>query len=242
MKKKFMMIFSVMLFTFTVTNAQMETGSFAADYNSPGYALHQGNGVRSFDIDVRFNKPFDSRPNVSVSVISVDSDKEVNTRYIAEALGINKGGFLLRISTWDNSMIYGITGQWFAQLQEIEAESIPVKVGNTIRLNNVLFETGKAALQSESYKELDKVVEFLGSNPSVKIELSGHTDNVGSDATNLKLSQDRADAVKAYLVGKGIADGRIDAKGYGSTRPVASNKFESGRDLNRRVEFTILEK
>lgn len=119
---------------------------------------------------------------------------------------------------------------------------VPIEVGSTIRLNNIFFETGKAELKSESYNELNRVVEMLTQNPSMTIELSGHTDNVGNDASNKKLSQDRANACKAYLESKGIDASRLKAVGYGKDKPVADNGTDEGKALNRRVEFTILTK
>ncbi|MCO6494899.1 MAG: OmpA family protein [Bacteroidetes bacterium] len=119
---------------------------------------------------------------------------------------------------------------------------VPIEVGATVRLNNIFFEFGSANLKEESYSELNRVVEFMQQNPTVKIELSGHTDNVGSDAANNKLSQDRVNSVKSYLVSKGISESRMTAKGYGKTKPVATNDTEEGRQQNRRVEFSILEK
>lgn len=116
----------------------------------------------------------------------------------------------------------------------------PVEVGATVNLRDVLFEQGKTILLSQSYPELDLVVAFLKANPKVKIELSGHTDNRGIPGQNLKLSQARVEKVKSYLVSKGIGKNRITGKGYGGSRPIASNDTEETRLLNRRVEFTIL--
>lgn len=115
----------------------------------------------------------------------------------------------------------------------------PVEVGTTVNLNDVLFEQGKTNLLPQSYPELDLVVSFLKSNPRVKIELAGHTDNRGIPAQNVKLSQARVDKVKSYLVSKGVEGKRINGKGYGGTKPVASNDTEESRQLNRRVEFII---
>jgi OOP family OmpA-OmpF porin len=84
------------------------------------------------------------------------------------------------------------------------------------------------------------VVKMLKNNPEIEIELSGHTDNTGSAKLNVELSQKRADRVKEYLIDKGIVEKRIDSKGYGGARPIASNKSEKTRRLNRRVEFTII--
>jgi len=115
----------------------------------------------------------------------------------------------------------------------------PVAVGTTVNMKNVLFEQGKTTLLSESYTELDLVVSFLQSNPKVKIELEGYTDNRGIPGQNVKLSQARVDKVKSYLVSKGVSKKRIAGKGYGGANPIASNESEETRQLNRRVEFTI---
>jgi outer membrane protein OmpA-like peptidoglycan-associated protein len=119
---------------------------------------------------------------------------------------------------------------------------VPVEVGQSIRLNNIFFEVSKAVLKVESFPELDRVIKFLNENPAIKVEIAGHTDNVGKAATNLKLSLARATSVLKYLNSKGIAKERVVAKGYGVTKPVASNKTKEGKAQNRRVEFTILDK
>ncbi len=116
----------------------------------------------------------------------------------------------------------------------------PLEIGATIRLNKVYFERGTSTLLDESFDELDQVVAMMEENPSVKIELSGHTDNQGSSKLNLQLSQERVDKVELYLIEHGIEGKRIKGKGYGGTRPVASNASEETRRLNRRVEITIL--
>ena len=116
----------------------------------------------------------------------------------------------------------------------------PVEIGATVNLRDVLFEQGKTVLLAQSYPELDLVITFLKANPKVKIELSGHTDNRGIPGQNLKLSQARVEKVKSYLVSNGIDKKRITGKGYGGSRPIASNETEETRLLNRRVEFTIL--
>jgi len=115
----------------------------------------------------------------------------------------------------------------------------PVEIGTTVNLKNVLFEQSKTVLLPESFPELDLVAAFLQANPNVKIELGGHTDNRGIPAQNVKLSQARVDRVKAYLVSKGVDRKRISGKGFGGSRPIASNDDESTRQLNRRVEFII---
>jgi OmpA-OmpF porin, OOP family len=115
----------------------------------------------------------------------------------------------------------------------------PIEVGATVNLKDVLFEQSKTILLPQSFDELDLVVSFLKGNPQVKIELSGHTDNRGNPFQNVKLSQGRVDKVKEYLISKGIDGKRISGKGYGGSKPIASNNDDNTRQLNRRVEFTI---
>ncbi|MBK6525592.1 MAG: OmpA family protein [Crocinitomicaceae bacterium] len=114
-----------------------------------------------------------------------------------------------------------------------------IKCGSKIALRNVFFDTGKSTIRPESYPELDRLVKLMNDVPTLKIELSGHTDNTGSATSNQTLSQSRAQAVVDYLAGKGIAKTRMVAKGYGSDRPVASNDSAEGRQENRRTEFEI---
>ncbi|HLU67674.1 MAG TPA: OmpA family protein [Kofleriaceae bacterium] len=107
-------------------------------------------------------------------------------------------------------------------------------------LKDVHFETGKATLTPGSFARLDQVVEFMTYKKSAKIEISGHTDNVGNARSNKKLSQRRANACRDYLVSKGIDPGRIKTVGYGAERPIASNDTEAGRLQNRRIEVLEL--
>jgi len=123
---------------------------------------------------------------------------------------------------------------------EINFKLQPVAVGISVNLRSVLFKQSSPELLPDSYDELDMVLEFLKTNPTVAIELSGHTDNSGKSSLNLKLSRDRVTRVKNYLVEKGIDARRIKGVGYGETKPISSNKTEEGKKLNRRVEFSIL--
>ena len=108
-------------------------------------------------------------------------------------------------------------------------------------LDNCTFETGKATLESEAFRVLDELVEYLNRKDDEKIEIGGHTDNVGKAEANMILSTDRANTVRAYLLTKGIAPGRVTAKGYGMTVPIAENTTAEGRALNRRTEVKIIE-
>ena len=114
-----------------------------------------------------------------------------------------------------------------------------INVGESITLNNILFDQGKADIKSESKPELDKVVAFLKSNPTAEIELSGHTSSEGERNLNRSLSYKRVKACKDYIVTRGIPEDRLVAIGFGPDRPVASNDSEAGRVQNRRVEMRI---
>ncbi len=116
----------------------------------------------------------------------------------------------------------------------------PPVVGRKVELKNVLFETGKATLLTDSYATLDDLVQWMQENPQVEIRLEGHTDRLGDSQQNLALSLDRVIAVKRYLTGKGIAADRIQTKGYGDTRPLTHGTSEEERRKNRRVEFVIV--
>lgn len=129
-----------------------------------------------------------------------------------------------------------------AAYQEINQDLflVPIEVGQTIQLNNIFFDMSKAVLRNESFVELEKLFIVLQNNPAMNIEIDGHTDNAGNQDLNLQLSIDRANAVKEYLITKGVARNRITTKGFGGTKPIASNATEETKKLNRRVEFTIL--
>ncbi len=115
-----------------------------------------------------------------------------------------------------------------------------IEVGMTVRLKNIYFDFDRTTLKEESYVELNKVVDFLKQNSKVSIEIAGHTDSKGSDEYNLNLSQGRSQSVVDYLISKGVESARLQAHGYGETKPIDTNDTEEGRANNRRVEFTIL--
>ncbi len=117
-----------------------------------------------------------------------------------------------------------------------------VKVGEKVILKNIFFELNKATLTAASYEELGRVLKLLESNPTLRIEISGHTDNIGSFQVNQRLSEARAKAVVDYLIGNGVDADRLEYAGYAFSRPVATNDTAEGRAQNRRVEFEILSK
>ena len=126
--------------------------------------------------------------------------------------------------------------------QEIVKDLVlaPIKVNQVIRMNNLFFDVNKADLDPASFFELDRLIELLNYYPNMEIEISGHTDSDGSEMLNLKLSQQRADAVTKYVLSKKIHSDRLITKGYGKSKPCADNSTAFGKSLNRRVEFKIL--
>lgn len=122
---------------------------------------------------------------------------------------------------------------------ELSAALSPMKSGEAVVLRNVFFDIDKFDLKKESEVELDKLVELLQKNPTINIEISGHTDSDGDDAKNTTLSENRAKAVLDYLVKKGIDGKRLTSKGYGETKPLVKNDTPENKATNRRVEFVV---
>ena len=171
---------------------------------------------------------------------------ESNTRTGEYMVSLNSGrnyGFAVKAKEYmfhsENLVIPPAT-----TVQEIYMDFLlnKVKVGSKIILKNIFFDFDKATLRSESATELDRLVKLLIDVPTMKIEISGHTDNVGSDNYNKQLSEDRAKAVVEYLIEKGIDEDRLTYAGYGETQPIADNDTEEGRQVNRRTEFKVLSK
>lgn len=123
---------------------------------------------------------------------------------------------------------------------QLEVKLSRVEAGQKIELRNIFFETASYALLPTSTVELNKLVAFMKSTPDMRIEVGGHTDSVGEDAANQLLSEQRANAVRSYLMEHGIAAARVEAMGYGEAKPVASNETPEGRAQNRRTEVLVL--
>lgn len=117
---------------------------------------------------------------------------------------------------------------------------VPIELGATIKLNNVFFIRSKNILKPNSYAELNELVRVLNTNPSLEIVIEGHTDNTGNERLNVELSEERAEIVMNYLIDQGIKKQRLSSKGYGGSKPIAENRLEATRKLNRRVEFRIV--
>ncbi len=162
-------------------------------------------------------------------LVSIPPDKKY-------ALNVSKNGYLFFSESYDvkpNDSLRPF-------LVDIPLQ--PIEVGGSVVLKNVYFNTDKFDLLNDSKAELNKLAELLRANPSMKIELGGHTDNVGNKTYNQKLSENRAKAVFDYLVSQGISASRLSYKGYGDTQPIADNSTEEGRALNRRTEFKVTSK
>jgi outer membrane protein OmpA-like peptidoglycan-associated protein len=115
----------------------------------------------------------------------------------------------------------------------------PIELNASLVLKNIFFETNSAQLQPISLIEIDRLLKLMADNPTLKVQINGYTDNVGTPASNLKLSANRAKSVVDYLASKGININRLLYKGFGETQPIADNKTEAGRALNRRTEFVV---
>ncbi len=128
----------------------------------------------------------------------------------------------------------------YLELDDRDLSMVPLEKGNTATINNLFFDLGKAILKPESEPELKRILQVMKENVALVIEISGHTDNTGSDEINNKLSLERANAVKENLLKGGIDQARIKTRGYGKSKPKADNATEEGRQINRRVEIEIL--
>jgi OOP family OmpA-OmpF porin len=172
---------------------------------------------------------------------SMDSDKDLGTYTAVLTVGqtyglyVSKAGYLFASHTIKTDSLPE-SGEGLKKDVPLE----PIRAGASIVLNNLFFESAKAELLPFSLPELRKIGRLMSLNSAMKIEVSGHTDNVGKDPDNLLLSQKRANAVRDHLVKQGIPSSRIVPKGYGETKPLNDNSDEEKRQLNRRIEFRVL--
>lgn len=127
----------------------------------------------------------------------------------------------------------------FSEPTNVNVDLEPVELGKAYRMKDIYYKSNSADLTPESKKVLDEFTEFLNENPNIKVKIQGHTDNIGSDAFNLTLSENRAHSVYNYLVSMGLSASRLSYKGFGETKPVDTNDSEVGRAMNRRTEFLV---
>jgi outer membrane protein OmpA-like peptidoglycan-associated protein len=219
--------------------------------------------VNSFSQAPAMNLPKDAP--VDVSIVDAKTGRQLNNEIIVfksqankteyQGLSDSTGKFTLRLPSGSKYEIF-ILG--FNDSTSYTVLDIPALKGNQFYKNpfkvdiqfdppkafvleNVTFETGKAELKPASYPVLDELVEYLKRKDDERIEVGGHTDDVGKAEANMILSNNRANTVRAYLLTKGIAPERVTAKGYGMDIPIAENDTDEGRALNRRTEVKIIQ-
>jgi len=150
------------------------------------------------------------------------------------AFNVNRKGYLFFSENFPLSQLKEDT------VYNIDIPLQPIEANAAVVLRNIFFESNKYELKPESQVELDKIVQLLKDNPTVKIQINGHTDNSGKASDNITLSENRAKSVTSYLTSKGIDTNRLSFKGWGDTQPVASNATPEGRAQNRRTELKVI--
>lgn len=194
--------------------------------------------------DLKSNKQIPARLNIVLKGGNTSSRK-INAANGTYKQGIEELGWYL-ITASAEGYLNAVDSVWIndKNVTPVTKDIVlqPIEVGVTVRLKNIYFDFDQTSLKNESFTELNKVVDFLKQNPSVEIEISGHTDNKGSDDYNQTLSQGRSEAVVNYVISQGIDSYRLTAHGYGESKPIDTNDSDDGRANNRRVEFTVMKK
>ncbi|MDH5381556.1 MAG: OmpA family protein, partial [Cyclobacteriaceae bacterium] len=184
-------------------------------------------------------KPF---PGI-VSIIDLDNGIEVAPKYLRP-----DGSFQFELINKNNYLLI-IQGDQFFRIEELfyldgdmEINKTTVPLSSRLEFSSIEFANGRSELSKDMYGDLDKLADFMLDNPTFSLRISGHTDSDGREDFNLQLSQERADAIKEYLVYFGkIEDQRIEAKGFGSSKPIVEEITEEDKHLNRRVEFELFQ-
>ncbi len=172
-------------------------------------------------------------------------DAETGHYAVAVTAKNENDDFLMVVKKEDysfSSTLIEPTEETFEKPIEVNFEVKPIEAGKSVQINDIYYATASYEINTKSYAVLNEFAEFLKTNPTVKVEIRGHTDNIGSAQTNITLSNRRAQAVYDYLLSKGVPKANISYKGYGPNMPIADNKTEAGRAKNRRTEFYILSK
>ena len=197
--------------------------------------------------DAKTKQPLES----AVEIIDLEKNAPVYQDYSSE----DKGDFLATITTGkdyglniskDGYLFYSANFSLIGRVDKdpfnIDVLLQPIEVGNKVILKNIFFDTNKWDLKDQSKTELKKLIDFLTLNPTIHVEISGHTDNVGTHQSNQTLSENRAKSVYQYLIANGINAARLMFKGYGEMQPIALNDNDEDRSRNRRTEFKIIAK
>jgi outer membrane protein OmpA-like peptidoglycan-associated protein len=203
--------------------------------------------VKGIVTDIKTKEPLEA----AIEIIDLQKNVSVYQDYSSE----EQGGFLATIAGGKNyglnisrpgylfySDNFSLIGHNAKKDFNISVALSPIEVGNKVILKNIFFDTNKFDLKNESKAELQKLIEFLTLNPSVKIEIAGYTDDVGNDQLNLVLSENRAKSVYAYLSANTVNATRLIYKGYGKAQPIVPNTTDDNRAQNRRTEFKIISK
>lgn len=150
------------------------------------------------------------------------------------AFNVHRKGYLFYSENFDMNNVSSDS------VYNIDIPLEPIEANAKVVLKNVFYDTKKTDLKPESISELDNVVRLMNENPNMKVQINGYTDNIGTPADNLKLSNGRALSVVNYLIAKGVKKERLSYKGFGETKPVATNETEAGRAMNRRTELRVV--
>lgn len=204
-------------------------------------------------------KPTETEVLVDVTVTNFENEARINDLIIFKGIKSKKifsdttdsfGKFSILLPKGDTYKIMYLDFTDSTDYSEFEIPNtagkftseltIQVEPAKVYTLENVFFDTGLATLKPESYKALNNLVEVMNLKSTMVIEIDGHTDNTGTAEINKKLSQNRADAVRNYLIKKGVSASRITAKGFGDSDPIADNSTEEGKAKNRRTEVKII--
>lgn len=217
-------------------DAQVEA---TVDVNKKSFTVFKG-----ITIDAMTKKPVEAAieitDNITGKVIETFTTNSATGKFIITlASGKNYGIAVKADKYLFHSENFDIPNGAADNLVNKVIELKNIAIGSKIALRNIFFDIGKSTLRPESNSELDRLLKLLKDVPTLKIEISGHTDNTGSASVNETLSQSRAEAVVAYLTSKGISANRMTAKGYGASKPIAPNTTDDGKQLNRRTEFEI---
>ncbi len=193
---------------------------------------------------------FKNKPLKGESIIFEGIDSDLSYTGTSNSLGKFhldiKGGetYLIKIKSIGKATDYStfeVPSLQAGQEYAVSELTIQIELPKSFTLDNVHFATGKSELNKTSYTELNELVEYMHLKEDLRIEIAGHTDNVGEEKDNQTLSQSRSDRVKSYLISKGISEKRLIAKGYGETQPAATNDTPEGRQMNRRTEVRIIQ-
>ncbi len=248
-------------------NSGGDDTNFSISASGFGYMASSRLDENNFDL-YRVELPEHLKPKPTAVVQGVVSDGEsaeplqalvlVEDIDTGELLAVNKsnsesGEYLVVLPAGRNYSVSASSEGYFFYSQSFELPKDttyqeivkdialePIKKGVKVVLNNIFFETGRSELKPISYVELNKAVKLLEENPTMIIEIGGHTDSQGSDAANLALSSKRAQAVVDYMILAGLDQSRLQAKGYGESQPIEDNSTKEGRAANRRTEFQII--